>query len=316
MNDLPIDPWPPLQQLERIIAQSQEPGSRRLVVAAANIGYVDFADNFAQSLLRQNVSNFVLVPLDGQAERALIEAYPQHSLPLMPGLQADPLENYTSLLTKLWIWVWSRIRGSGAYASTFNTPGFKALTESRPALLSAIVAHNFSVLYNDVDMVWQHNLWHVLDREWVPNTSSGAAHNTVLWKDGATNLCSCLVYFPASDNASKSESIALLSQWQREVETGAYANDQPALNAAFQRKKLTSQISTTIVVENSDAFPTGAMYFYSNPLAAQNNSSAVEERRRKAVVIHNNYIKGRAKKLARFRDFGLWKPSGKLNQRL
>jgi hypothetical protein len=38
--------------------------SRRMVVAMVNYDYIDFADNFAQSLLQQNVSNFCLVPMD------------------------------------------------------------------------------------------------------------------------------------------------------------------------------------------------------------------------------------------------------------
>jgi hypothetical protein len=52
--------WPP----QAFFQQHVHASSTRIVVAIVNYDYVDFADNFAQSLLRQNVSNFCLVPMD------------------------------------------------------------------------------------------------------------------------------------------------------------------------------------------------------------------------------------------------------------
>jgi hypothetical protein len=52
--------WPP----QAFFQQHAHSSSTRIVVAIVNYDYVDFADNFAQSLLRQNVSNFCLVPMD------------------------------------------------------------------------------------------------------------------------------------------------------------------------------------------------------------------------------------------------------------
>jgi hypothetical protein len=52
--------WPP----QAFFQQHVHSSSTRIVVAIVNYDYVAFADNFAQSLLRQNVSNFCLVPMD------------------------------------------------------------------------------------------------------------------------------------------------------------------------------------------------------------------------------------------------------------
>lgn len=39
----------------------------RYVTTITNYDYVDFADNFAQSLIRQNVLNFFIIPTDERA---------------------------------------------------------------------------------------------------------------------------------------------------------------------------------------------------------------------------------------------------------
>jgi hypothetical protein len=57
--------WPPKSFFRNI--QGFNNDRSRLVVTIINYDYVDFADNFAQSLLRQNVSNFCLVPTDKPA---------------------------------------------------------------------------------------------------------------------------------------------------------------------------------------------------------------------------------------------------------
>ena len=76
--------WPPLHFIDNLFTSDNEP--RRLVVAAANYGYADFADNFANHLLLLNVTNFVLLPLDNEAYKLLHVAYPNHTLPVLPGL--------------------------------------------------------------------------------------------------------------------------------------------------------------------------------------------------------------------------------------
>lgn len=52
--------WPP-----KLFFQGNN--ATRFVITITNYDYVDFADNFAQSLLRQRVFNFLIVPTDERA---------------------------------------------------------------------------------------------------------------------------------------------------------------------------------------------------------------------------------------------------------
>jgi len=359
--------WPPTEQLEAILAMSHNNNNatnnnKRLVVAAANYGYVDFADNFAHQLLTHlKVTNLVLVPLDHEAHQLLSKAYPEHTLPVMPdsllqregGGDAPPpppppppppttssllrrmyrwIANDCGLVQRLWWWVLWLTPGRearDAYAPTFNSRGFRELTSTRPVFLRAFLEAGYSVLYSDIDTVWQRNLWEYVDEEEERQTRSrsndtATATKAVVWKDGPSHLCTCLMYLPAppasNHDSSRGTALTLLDHWIAAIRTGTFANDQPAFNAVW--KSATGLGTPVRVVPNSDAFPTGAMFFdgvNADDLAdldknknSNANNEASETRRNKAVVIHNNFIKGRRNKLARFRAYDLWHPSGKL----
>ena len=349
--------WPPTEQLEAILAMrnhnnaSTTNKNKRLVVAAANYGYVDFADNFAHQLLtRLKITNLVLVPLDPEAHKLLSKAYPEHTLPVMPDssltngggengdLPTPPLLRRiwrwiadSAIVQRLWwiiLWLTPGREARDAYATTFNSRGFRELTSTRPVFLRAFLEAGYSVLYSDIDTVWQRNLWEYVDE---PSTSRSHNNDTtatdkaVVWKDGPSDLCTCLMYLPAPpanhESSSGSTALTLLDHWIAAIRTGTYANDQPAFNAIW--KGPTGLGTPVRVMPNSDAFPTGAMFFdgvNANDLAdldknknhANNEAAVLERRRNKAVVIHNNFIKGRKNKLARFRTYDLWHPSGKL----
>ena len=366
--------WPPTEQLEAILAMSHNNHSnasnnanknKRLVVAAANYGYVDFADNFAHQLLTHlKITNVVLVPLDLEAYKLLHKAYPEHTLPVMPdslltkgaggedGNLPPPTRqppSTTSLLRRMWRWIadsailqrlWWIIlwltpgrEARDAYAPTFNSRGFRELTATRPVFLRAFLQKGYSVLYSDIDTVWQQNLWEYVDEERQTsrgrnnNDTAAVADKAVVWKDGPTHLCTCLMYLPAPpatnpDGSGGRTALTLLDHWIAAIRTGTYANDQPAFNAVW--KSATGLGTPVRVVPNSDAFPTGAMFFdgvnaddladldKNKNHADDDKAAAVERRRNKAVVIHNNFIKGRRNKLARFEAYDLWHPSGKL----
>ena len=230
---------------------------RRIVVAITNEEYLDFADNFAQSLIRQNVSNFVLVCLDDISYEALRLVYP---------LQ-------TQLLTHLPTTTGSVRPGSDA---------FWRLTSLRPAILRAFLEENFSVFYNDIDMVWQKDVWKEVD----------TAKTTVLWHDGPKQLCSCMMYLsPAS--------LPLVRLWEDEIANHNHKNDQPAFNQAV--KSFGGE--DTMIHKNCDTFPHGQRYFVDEKHAHERGS---------AVLVHNNWISGKEKKRNRFQLHGLWNPSGKL----
>ena len=130
----------------------------RLVVAMTNDLYKDFADNFANSLFRLNVTNVILVCLDMASYKALNAIYPQHAM-YLPNMQTE-----------------------GAHR--FDSPGFWRLTALRPTVLRAFLELGYSVYYNDIDMAWQHNAWDFIE----PPTTE------LIWHDGQHQLCSCMMY--------------------------------------------------------------------------------------------------------------------------
>lgn len=272
-----LEEWPPVQQINNILENSFQ--GKRLVVAAANADFCDFADNFAQSLAMNNVNNFVLVPLDGEAERVLKQAYPLNTVPLMPGLKREA----------------THVKG-------FRSQEFKDLTASRPIFLRAFVGKGWEVYYNDIDMYWKQNAFDVIDK-----LNSKEESNIMLWHDGGP-LCSCMLYLRPTP-----QSIQLLEQWEREIKDNDHTNDQVALNVVtkewgWEADKENEQ--GVRVFKNSDEFPHGIRYF------GKPDQEVFEEQiqaRTKAVVVHNNWIIGKDKKRARFEEFGIWNPSGKVD---
>ena len=280
--------WPPAEMLDALFdgATQTTPHSRRLVVGASNSDYVDFADNFANSLLALNVSNFVLVPLDEKAYQILHKAYPEHTLPVMPWMAFAP-------------------EGEAVYGSE----AFKKLTATRPAFLRPLLEKGYTVLYNDIDMVWQRNAWDVIDEREKKIESTRVSTMTVttttsmLWHDGPNMLCTCVFYLlPTPD------SISLLTQWEEEVLTGTHLHDQRAFNTVAERLMLPlgggSTANGVRVFDNDEEFPRGASYSW--------NKTSLSNQ--KAVIIHNNWIKGKQAKRDRFEAAGLWNPSGRVPQ--
>lgn len=222
--------WPPLALINNLFA-SDDDGPKRLVVAASNYGYADFADNFMNSLMRLNVSNFVMIPLDEQVYKLLHTAYPKHTLPL-----------------------WSEFESGVDGAANYGTAAFKKLTSTRPTFLRPFLEKNISVFYNDIDMVWRRNAFDELDR------LDATSEKLKLWKDG-NNLCSCAMFLPPTNF-----SLLFLSAWEDEIRSGNHTNDQPAMNVALRRLnkgrvKYGELRDKLQAFDSSDEFPTGKDYF-------------------------------------------------------
>jgi hypothetical protein len=257
---LDLKNWPPAEMLDLLLAEAtissttnSKQGIPRLVVAASNSDYVDFSDNFANSLLALNITNFVLVPLDMEAYAILHHAYPKHTLPTMPGL-----ENH---------------KGGKA---DFGTEEFKIVTSSRPTFLHAFLNKGYAVLYNDIDMVWQHNAWDVIDARDVDNGENDGSFETMIWNDGMENyLCTCMFYLLPTPY-----SISMLTQWADEIATNRYGEDQSAFRPVAERLQFPSvgAINNTIVFDNDEQFPAARFFVW------EKNHPGNE----KAVIIHNN----------------------------
>lgn len=281
--------WPPTAQLDAIL---EETTKKRLIVAASNAGYADFADNFFQSLLDLNVTNFVLVPLDTTAYEILHEVYPKHVLPLIPGL-AGP-EAVTE-------------------AADFGSEEFEKLTSTRPIFLLPFLEKGYTIFYNDIDMVWKRNAWAVVDDlDWEAKEEFGdtslTVPTTLLWDDGPEQVCSCLLYLPPSP-----ETILVLTEWRDEIVLGSgkYTNDQIPFMALLSEIGLSSDVARfdgedsglIRLIQNNEMFPHGQKYF-DNFGNLYNRSNA--------VIVHNNWIVGKEEKRERFEELGLWKPTGKV----
>jgi rhamnogalacturonan II specific xylosyltransferase len=276
--------WPPSKLIDSLLADAVVPSSiqtkegiRRVVVAACNGDLVDFADNFANSLLSLSITNFLFVPLDRKAYEILSEAYPEHTLPILPELEFS-VEN-----------------------AHYGTAEFKMLTSSRPFFIRPILQKGYAVLYNDVDIVWQQNAWDIIDERDTVDDTSKASLDAVLWKDGYYQICTCMMYFKPTP-----ENISLLQEWENEINTSTVANhDQDAFAkvAADQGFPHHGGVKEkTRVYVNDLQFPSGQDYSWDK----------VTPDNKKAVIVHNNYIVGSDDKRIRFATAGLWNPSGRL----
>jgi hypothetical protein len=282
-----VSSWPPSEMIDALLKEATLPSSihtkqgntPRLIVCASNADYTDFADNFANSLLALNVTNFVFVPLDTKAYDILREAYPQHTVPPMPGLDEHP-------------------NGPTKYGDA----AFKQLTSTRPTLLLPFLLKGYAIFYNDIDMVWQHNAWDIIDMREEDNND---VVERTFWQDHFPMICSCLLYLhPTAD------SILLLKEWEKEMESEEQKSkgksDQDALDVVANNLQYPQEeggtVGTTRVYKNDAQFPSGIQYNWYARTAANDQ----------AVIVHNNYIIGKDNKKARFLDVGLWKPSGRI----
>ena len=179
----------PIATIEHLIRQSsdfQRTHQRRLVVCATNEEYLDFADNFIHHLRHsQQMTNFVIVPLDVESYQTLHRIYPNHTLPTfpmpiilstddtttstLPLLQQNEHHNDDANDDK------NDAKDDKTATTTdttnpknhfeFGSTAFRQLTASRPNFLRQILQqlHNVTIFYNDIDMVWKSNAWQVLD---------------------------------------------------------------------------------------------------------------------------------------------------------
>ena len=327
---------PPLKQF---------PSERRLVIAASNGQYADFATNFAYSLLSHDIYNFVFVPLDINAYTILHERFPDHTLPVLPELLIASTTTAASSSTTT----------TTTEGASFRSKEFEILTSSRPIFLEHFLRQNITIFYNDIDMVWQYNAWETIDQlRYLPTQTPTAKqakksiqppqkqYDVLLWKDGPVQICTCLIYMVPSTT-----SFRIIQEWRKEIQTHLHPNDQKAFLVMAQKhallpskrrtKTTTSDTDTeprmdtnqVRIFDNSEQFPTGAMYDWETQIQqVQTKSSqsslsqpsleewqryvpAISSKQRKtnpqlAIIIHNNWIEGKIPKIQRFIQSQLW----------
>jgi Nucleotide-diphospho-sugar transferase len=245
MDDTSMDDWPPKDMIDALLAEapdrnviSNKLGIPRIVVVAVNSAYVDFADNFANSLLLLNVTNFVFVALDKTAYEVLLKAYPKHTLPMMPGLKSFQHTEETA---------------------DFGTTAFQSITASRPAFLRPFLRRGYAIFYNDVDMVWKQNAWDAIDDQDDDGTTE-----LMFWTDGVDyQICTCLLYMVPSH-----DSLELLTTWETKMRTKIFSSDQGAFIPITKELGLLSEnplYQHTKACKDYEKFPAGKDYSWDLP---------------------------------------------------
>ena len=282
--------WPPKHLVENI-ADDQN----RVLIASPNCGFVDFADNWVGGLMRFNRTNYLLVPMDWKAHDIMVSAYgAEHVLPPMPGVNFAVGEtNYTS------------------------DQAFSSMTKRRPMWLLEILnagdGKNISLFYMDVDTVWVKDALTDLEEEdrndKHPHYDFQLCSRDNLVKAHVRNFNSGMIYMKSTQGTR-----TFLNGWAKTaVEYKRAHDDQEAMQhflfneVGVRVKNCTRMIPKGILwfegripVNTHIKYPHGVEYF-----ERQTNRS-------EAVIVHNNFITGGTNKRKRFRDHGLWNPTGRL----
>ncbi|XP_048552719.1 UDP-D-xylose:L-fucose alpha-1,3-D-xylosyltransferase MGP4-like [Triticum urartu] len=254
-------------------------GNGTIILAAVSGPYLPFLSNWLISVRRAGRANQVLVIAeDYETLERINAAWPGHAVLVPPAPDAQA-------------------------AHKFGSQGFFNFTSRRPRHLLQILELGYSVMYNDVDMVWladpfpylvgNHEVYFMDDMSEVKPLN----HSHALpppGKKGRPYICSCMIFLQPTEGAK-----LLMRKWIEELKEQpwsrkAKSNDQPAFNWALL--KTTGQVDVYLLPQS--AFPTGGLYF--------KNKTWVKETKGKHVIIHNNYITGFEKKIKRFRDHKLW----------
>ncbi|KAI5079377.1 hypothetical protein GOP47_0004856 [Adiantum capillus-veneris] len=250
-----------------------------VILCAVSQPYLPFLINWLTSIAKHHRQHGVLVVAEDYATLyAVNEKWPGHAvlIPPAPALQQ---------------------------AHKFGSQGFFNFTSRRPRHLLQILELGYSVLYNDVDMVWlkdpfpyfkgKYDIYFTDDMTQVKSHD----HSHKLpppGKKGRTYICSCMLFIRPTNGGK-----LILKKWIEELKAQpwsprAKANDQPAFNWALN--KTSDMVKLYLLPQR--AFPSGGLYF--------KNETWRRETQGKHAIIHNNYITGFEKKIKRFRDFDLW----------
>ncbi|KAG4999669.1 hypothetical protein AAZX31_08G085900 [Glycine max] len=264
--------------LEQALSFVAKNGSS-VIVCIVSQPYLPFLNNWLISISMQKRQDMVLVIAEDYASLDRVNLlWPGHAVLIPPVLDAEA-------------------------AHKFGSQGFFNFTARRPSHLLKILELGYSVMYNDVDMVWladpfpylqgNHDVYFTDDMTAIKPLN----HSHDLpppGKKGRPYICSCMIFLRPTNGAK-----LILRKWIEELQIQPWSktvksNDQPAFNWALMKNA--KEVDLYLLPQA--AFPTGGLYF--------KNKAWVKETKGMHVIIHNNYIVGFEKKIKRFRDYGLW----------
>ena len=160
-------------------------------------------------------------------------------------------------------------------AHAYGTREFKELASGRPSYILRYLENGTNILYADTDSVWLQN----------PFPFFNGTYDMWMQVDGQPdNLCTGFMAIK-----SNSKTIKLMKLWETSLK-----HRPDVIQPAFNRANKHSEVH--IKQLDMRLFPPGQQFF--------REFSDVE--RNHVVVVHNNFIRGHDKKLARFKTFNLW----------
>ncbi|KAJ6824129.1 UDP-D-xylose:L-fucose alpha-1,3-D-xylosyltransferase MGP4-like [Iris pallida] len=195
-------------------------GTGTVIVCAVSQPYLPFLANWLIGVSRQRHQDKVLVIAEDYATLyAVNRRWPGHAVLVPPAPDAQS-------------------------AHKFGSQGFFNFTSRRPRHLLNILELGYSVMYNDVDMVWLGDPFQYLkEKHDVYFTDDMTAvkpldHPHSLpppGKKGRTYICSCMIYLRPTNGAK-----LVMKKWIEELTAQpwskkAKANDQPAFNWALNK---------------------------------------------------------------------------------
>ncbi|GAB2271773.1 UDP-D-xylose:L-fucose alpha-1,3-D-xylosyltransferase mgp4 [Dionaea muscipula] len=191
-----------------------------VIVAAVSEPYLPFLNNWLISIVRQKHQDKVLVIAEDYATLHKVnERWPGHAVLIPPAPDSQS-------------------------AHKFGSQGFFNFTSRRPRHLLQILELGYTVMYNDVDMVWladpfpylqgNHDVYFTDDMAVVKPLNH--PHDLPPpGKKGRTYICSCMIFLHPTAGAK-----LVMNKWIEELAAQPWSkakksNDQPAFNWALNR---------------------------------------------------------------------------------
>ncbi|KAH7301408.1 hypothetical protein KP509_23G024800 [Ceratopteris richardii] len=253
---------------------------KTIIVCAVSQRHLPFLLNWIASIARHHRHHEVLIIAEDYATLYRVnEKWPGHAVLIPPAPQLQEEHKF----------------GSHFARHTFvYLLGFCDFTSRRPRHLLSILEFGYSVLYNDVDMVWVKDPFPYFKEHYDLYFTDDINVVSLHYRDGLPNICTCMLFVRPTTGGK-----LVISEWIKQIEAQVWsasnkANDQPAFNRALN--KTASSVKGYLLPQ--EAFPSGGIYF--------RNASWRTETSGRHAIIHNNYIVGFDNKLKRFREFGLW----------
>lgn len=204
------------------------------------------------------------------------------------GANTNDSEYRADLTCLPWDYVFLQEAEKEIGAAGYRDQAYKKMMAHRPAIIERELESGRSVLFSDVDVIWKKNPLPYLRSQFHSETR-GDVH--ILAQHDGKWLCPGFMMY-----RSFPETLAFVSLWRKSLE-GRENQNQPAFNSLIKKAE-NHEIDINIVAEAlpSELFPNGNDYF----------RTMTEEEREQVIAAHNNMVVGYAKKVRRFKSFGLW----------